>query len=108
MKALVGAFNQEKALVGAFSVIVKLVVEPMDHFTALVVRGGPRVAGLVTEVKDWRRLFVLHCGRGAGIMMCALALAVATLPCFCHEDYGCVCGCNERNSGDLLSSREDV
>ena len=35
MKALVGAFNQEKALVGAFSVIVQPVVEPMDHFTAL-------------------------------------------------------------------------
>ena len=33
---LVGAFNQEKALVGAFSVIVQPVVEPMDHFTALV------------------------------------------------------------------------
>ena len=32
MKVLVGAFNQEKALVGAFSVIVK----PMDRFTALV------------------------------------------------------------------------
>ena len=36
MKALVGAFNQEKALVGAFSVIVQLVVEPMDRFTALI------------------------------------------------------------------------
>ena len=36
MKALVGAFNQEKALVGAFSVIVQPVVEPMDSFTALV------------------------------------------------------------------------
>ena len=36
MKALVGAFNQEKALVGAFSVIVQMVVEPMDRFTALV------------------------------------------------------------------------
>ena len=36
MKALVGAFNQEKALVGAFSVIVQLVVEPMDRFTALM------------------------------------------------------------------------
>ena len=36
MKALVGAFNQEKALVGAFSVIVQLVVEPMDRFTALL------------------------------------------------------------------------
>ena len=32
VKALVGAFNQEKALVGAFSVIVK----PMDRFTALI------------------------------------------------------------------------
>ena len=35
MKALVGAFNQEKALVGAFSVIVLPVVEPMEHCTAL-------------------------------------------------------------------------
>ena len=32
MKVLVGTFNQEKALVGAFSVIVK----PMDRFTALI------------------------------------------------------------------------
>ena len=36
MKVLVGAFNQEKALVGAFSVIVEPVVEPMEHYTALV------------------------------------------------------------------------
>ena len=36
MKALVGAFNQEKVLVGAFSVIVQPVVEPMDRFTALI------------------------------------------------------------------------
>ena len=35
MKALVGAFNQEKALVGALSVIVQPVVEQMDRFTAL-------------------------------------------------------------------------
>ena len=35
VKALVGAFNQEKALVGAFSVIVHPVVEPMEHYTAL-------------------------------------------------------------------------
>ena len=36
VKVLVGAFNQEKAIVGAFSfsVIVK-VVEPMDRFTEL-------------------------------------------------------------------------
>ena len=37
MKALVGAFNQEKALVGAFTVIVQPVVEPMDRFTALII-----------------------------------------------------------------------
>ena len=36
VKALVGAFNQEKALVGAFSVIVQPVVKPMEHYTALV------------------------------------------------------------------------
>ena len=36
MKAVVAAFNQEEALVGAFSVIVQPVVEPMDRFTALV------------------------------------------------------------------------
>ena len=43
MKALVGAFNQEKALVGAFSVIVKPVVEPMEHYTALAhLHAGPR------------------------------------------------------------------
>ena len=35
MKALVGAFNQEKALVGVFSVIVQPVVEPMDRFAEL-------------------------------------------------------------------------
>ena len=36
MKAVVAAFNQEKALVGAFSVIVQPVVELMDRFAALV------------------------------------------------------------------------
>ena len=35
MIAVVAAFNQEKALVGAFSVIAQPVVEPMDRFTAL-------------------------------------------------------------------------
>ena len=36
MKALVGAINQEKALVGAFPMIVQPVVEPMEHYTVLV------------------------------------------------------------------------
>ena len=35
VEALVGAFDQEKALVRAFSVIVQPVVEPMEHYTAL-------------------------------------------------------------------------
>ena len=41
---VVAAFNQEKALVGAFSMIVQLVVEPMDRFAALInvyLRDGP-------------------------------------------------------------------
>ena len=62
MKALVGAFNQEKALVGTFSVIVQPVVEPMDRFAALYCtvphprpqehgRGQPRPArGVVAPV----------------------------------------------------------
>ena len=37
VKAVVAAFNQEKVLVGAFSVIVQPVVEPMDRFAALVI-----------------------------------------------------------------------
>ena len=48
MKALVGAFNQEKALVGAFSVIVQPVVELMDRFAALVlIQAGPGTADTI-------------------------------------------------------------
>ena len=51
MKALVGAFNQEKALVGAFSVIIQPVVEPMDRFTALTwCQLSPASADRNTEV----------------------------------------------------------
>ena len=38
--ASTGAFNQEKALAGAFSVIVQPVVEPMDYYTALSPEAG--------------------------------------------------------------------
>ena len=54
VKVLVGAFNQEKALVGAFSVIVKSgcpVVEPMEHYTALVVAEAVCVVSLCTGNK---------------------------------------------------------
>ena len=51
MKALIGAFNQEKALVEAFSVIVQPVVEPMYSFTALVLNCLPaRVLHLSTKM----------------------------------------------------------
>ena len=59
MKALVGAFNQEKALVGAFSVIVQPVVEPMDHFTALVLIVTPE-----PEPSGGRGVFLVAGGGG--------------------------------------------
>ena len=54
MKAQVSAFNQEKALVGAFSVIVQPVVEPMEHYTALSLY--PRLPPAVWRPRwRWRR-----------------------------------------------------
>ena len=47
MKAVVAAFNQEKALVGAFSVIVQPVVEPMEHYTALLSNASPAEGHIV-------------------------------------------------------------
>ena len=73
MKALVGAFNQEKALVGAFSVIVQPVMEPMDRFTALVFtrqrkRGGRAWCHVSLGRLSWLSvtglLFVLILGPG--------------------------------------------
>ena len=70
MKALVGAFNQEKAIVGAFSVNVQPVVEPMELYTALVMihpgyraaivpgRGG-RVWGLLELQMKVRKVFTI-------------------------------------------------
>ena len=47
MKALVGAFNQEKALVGPFSVITNL---RMDLFQALVLDGERVVEGVAAPL----------------------------------------------------------
>ena len=44
------------ALVGAFSVIVQPVVEPMDRFAALV-----QSLALYEPVRVSRRVFVVHC-----------------------------------------------
>ena len=76
VKAVVAAFNQEKALVGAFSVIVQPVVELMDRFTALVLgevvravgegEGGEvpplrgQLRGAVVPARDEGRVGVLH------------------------------------------------
>ena len=49
MKAVVAAFNQEKAQVGAFSVITNL---RMELFEALVVR----VRVMLTPAQDWPRV----------------------------------------------------
>ena len=62
VKALVGAFNQEKALVGAFSVIVQPVVEPLEHYTAL----------MLTVV-------LLTHGRYAGGFSASLSSAIASM-----------------------------
>ena len=65
MKALVGAFNQEKALVGAFSVIVQPVVESMEHYTALIISAqvphphhpAPPGRGKMKRRKKWFNIF---------------------------------------------------
>ena len=55
MNALEGAFNQEKALVGAFSVIVQPVVEPMEHCTALSRSVSPAPAPAVSRPRKRQR-----------------------------------------------------
>ena len=52
MKAIVGAFNKEKALVGAFSVIVKTECESDGSSAALVIIGWEvSIAYLVSRIK---------------------------------------------------------
>ena len=73
MKALVGAFNQEKALVGAFSVIVQPVVEPMDRFTTLVRR-------LLEEVS--LEMVAVHQDEVEMVLQMELLVTPALLPAF--------------------------
>ena len=77
MKALVGAFNQEKALVGAFSVIVQPVVEPMDHYTALIERliDYQFSASLFSENYFTIKLFN-HLSRVPGYKSCSCSLLI--------------------------------
>ena len=97
MKALVGAFNQEKALVGAFSVIVQPVVKPMEHYTALVVTlwsrspgaGWPPVRLLVVRVQEpgveAEALPVHLLGEGVQLLLQRRVLQVQTLELLLYQ-----------------------
>ena len=52
MKALVGAFNQEKALVGAFSVIVKTDSETNGSFHSTILNIRPVIARPRGDIGD--------------------------------------------------------
>ena len=68
MKAVVGAFNQEKALVGAFSVIVQLrrLIVNSDYCLPLHTAGGPGdgAGGAAEPPALGRRREEAHQGRG--------------------------------------------
>ena len=76
MKAVVAAFNQEKALLGAISVIVKTDYEPDGSFVALVSRSsghGCENGNLhnscdqdckLQVAAEMRSLLLLHCDAG--------------------------------------------
>ena len=53
MKALVGAFNQEKALVGAFSVIVQHTTSPIKRFAPLQHPQQPR-----QKITSWKKFLM--------------------------------------------------
>ena len=83
MKAVVAAFNQEKALVGAFSVITKL---RMELFQALphILSQYPNKLVLCSHNMKTRRVAVVPClvapvGVGAGVLAGAVAVVQQTL-----------------------------
>ena len=58
VKAVVAAFNQEKALVGAFSVITNL---RMELLSSAVSRGGSGEGSTSLTTERWRRQDRVHC-----------------------------------------------
>ena len=60
MIAVVAAFNQENALVGAFSVIVKPIVKPMDQCTALALSWDEWGAGHLVDGYTGSTLYTQH------------------------------------------------
>ena len=71
MKVLVGAFNQEKALVGAFSVITSL---QMNLFEAVAVELSVTCA--VTETITACTRLALHSGSSGDYLYCVFPVSV--------------------------------
>ena len=63
----VATFNQEKALVGAFSVIVQPVVEPMEYYTALLLPLRKPVSGTASHIDIRLEFCLLGWGPGLGL-----------------------------------------
>ena len=61
MKAVVAAFNQEKALVGAFSVITNLRMELFEALTVCRLRGGAGAVALAAVGEGEHAVPTLHC-----------------------------------------------
>ena len=76
MKALVGAFNQEKALVGAFSVIVKTNCETDGSFYNTNVDCSCVCWSLVSWVLEVEVGLSLHLGTHTNIFTFPLTVAV--------------------------------
>ena len=74
MKAVVATFNQEKALVGAFSVIVQPVVEPMDRFAALITtlssksKGFSDDGGEIRHILPFKKIQIYNDTMGFGLI----------------------------------------
>ena len=85
MKALEGAFNQEKALVGAFSVIVQPVVEPMQHYTALVRLDSSVTFSQLSKLTASRYLKMLSATCQSWQMMVKLRMSRYSCTQTCHR-----------------------
>ena len=79
MKALVGAFNQEKALVGAFSVIVKTDCETDGALNSTALPQGHN--GLLRAVQVKARCPDAQCKANASVRRSELNLKVRCVLC---------------------------
>ena len=76
---LVGTYNQEKALVGAFSVIVQPVVEPMDRFAGTTFYPGPAETASVAGARNYETSRHQRAASILSLIMCVQSLG----PLFC-------------------------